>query len=81
MPTVMVTYVWAPYVLATFVHISIILAVTDPILIELFGPNFLGAFIIVDHFFFYQTKVIIVWVPFVQAIFVLGTSVHFHQIF
>ena len=44
MPTVMVTFVKATYVLATFVHIRNISAVTDPILTKLFGPNFWGPF-------------------------------------
>ena len=39
----MMTFVQAAYVPATFVHISDISAVIDPILTKLFGPNILGA--------------------------------------
>ena len=53
MPTVIVTFVQATYVLATFVHISIISAVTDPILSNLLGPNFFGAVIFVDQHIFW----------------------------
>ena len=48
MQTVIMTFVQATYFLATFVHISIISAVTEPILTKLFGPNLLGALILVD---------------------------------
>ena len=44
MPTVMIRFFQATYVLATFVHISNISGVTNPILTELFGSNFLGSF-------------------------------------
>ena len=55
------TFVKATYVLAKFVHISNISAVTDPILNKLFGPNFLGVIIFVlgPNFFgpkFFQTQ-------------------------
>ena len=43
MPTVMVTFVKATFVLVTFVHIGNILAVTDPILTKRLGPDFLQA--------------------------------------
>ena len=43
MPTVTVTFVKATFVLVTFVHIGIILAVTDPILTKRLGPDFLQA--------------------------------------
>ena len=39
----MVSFVQATYVLAMFVHISNISAVSDPILTKLFGPNFSGS--------------------------------------
>ena len=45
----MVTFVQATYALVTFVHISNISAVTGPILIKLFGPNFFGVIIFVDQ--------------------------------
>ena len=45
MPTVMVTIVQATFVLATFVHIRNISAVTDLILTKLFVPNFWQALI------------------------------------
>ena len=48
----MMTCVHATYVLVTFVHISNISAVIDPILTKLFGPNILGASIFVNKFFF-----------------------------
>ena len=41
-PTVMGTFVKATDVLATFVHISNISAVTDPTLTQIFGPPFFG---------------------------------------
>ena len=41
MPTVTVTFVKATFVLATFVHIKNMSAVTDPILTKRLGPNFL----------------------------------------
>ena len=44
MPSVMDTFVQATFVLATFVHERNILAIPDPILTKLLGPNFLGAF-------------------------------------
>ena len=47
----MVTFVQATYVMATFVHISNISAVNDPILTKLFGPNFWGPFL--DQGIFY----------------------------
>ena len=40
MPTVTVTFVKATFVLATFVHIRNVSAVTDPILTKRLGPNF-----------------------------------------
>ena len=40
----MVTYIQAKFVLPTFVHISNIPVVTDPILTKLFGPNVLQTF-------------------------------------
>ena len=43
MPTEMVIFVQATYVLATFAHISNISAGTGPILTKLFGPDFFGA--------------------------------------
>ena len=57
MPTVMVTFVKATYVLAIFVHIRNISIVTDPILTKLFWPNFFqpniffAPKIIFEHFF------------------------------
>ena len=42
------TFVQATFVLATFVDINNISAVTDPNLTKLFGPSFLGALIFVD---------------------------------
>ena len=48
-PTVMVTFVQATCAVVTFVHISNISAVTGPILIKLFGPNFFGVKIFVDQ--------------------------------
>ena len=44
------TFVHATFVLATFVHISNISAVADPILTKLLYPIF-GALIFVDHIF------------------------------
>ena len=43
MLTVMVTFVQAKFVLAIFVHIGNVLAVTDPILTKMFAPDILGA--------------------------------------
>ena len=51
MPTVVVIYVKATYVLAIFVHIINILAVTDPIFTKLYRPNFWGALIFRPHLF------------------------------
>ena len=48
MPTIMVAFVQETYALVAFVHISNISAVTGPILIKLFEPNFLGVIIFVD---------------------------------
>ena len=47
MPTITVAFKQAPYVLATFVHISNNSAVSDPILTKLFAPNFLWTLICV----------------------------------
>ena len=49
LPTIMVTFLQAAFVLLTFGHIRNISAVTDPILCKLFGPYFLGALIFVDQ--------------------------------
>ena len=43
MPTVTVTFVKGTFVLATFVHIRMISAVTDPILTKCLEPNILQA--------------------------------------
>ena len=42
MPTVMVTFIQAKFVLATIVHIRNISDVTDPIFTKTFGANILG---------------------------------------
>ena len=47
----MVTFVQATFLLGTFVHISNISDLTDPILTKLLGPNFLGASIFVGQNF------------------------------
>ena len=48
------TFVNATYVLATLVHISNGSAVIDPILTKHYGPNILGALIVVNNHFFKQ---------------------------
>ena len=42
------------YVPATFVHVTIISAVTDPILTKILGPNFFGFLIFVDQHLFWK---------------------------
>ena len=49
MPTVLKTFVQATYVMATFVHISNISAVTGPIFTKLFGSKFLEFIIFVGQ--------------------------------
>ena len=44
-------FVLAAFVLATFVHIKNISAITDPILTKLFAPTFLGALNFLDQKF------------------------------
>ena len=61
MPTVMVTFVQATCAVVTFVHISNISAVTGPILIKLFGPNFFGVKIFVDQNVLWH-KFCMIWV-------------------
>ena len=59
MPTVTMTFVQATYLLATFVYISNISAVTDLILTKFFGPNFWGLLLLSKNFFlpnFFFTK-------------------------
>ena len=50
----MMTFVQATYVMETFVHISNISAVSDPILTKLCEPNILWALIFISKFFFEQ---------------------------
>ena len=56
MPTVTVTFVKATFVLATFVHIRNVSAVTDPILSKRFGPNFSQALTFLIEFFWDPIK-------------------------
>ena len=51
MPNVMMTFVKAIFVPATLVKILGISADNEPMLTTLFGPNFLGALIILDQNF------------------------------
>ena len=49
MPNVMVTFIQATFVLATFVQIRNVSAVTELILTKKFGPNILRALIFLDE--------------------------------
>ena len=74
-PTVRVAFVHATFVLATFVHIRNISAVTDPILMKLYR---LGSW---EHLEQIPTvTVTFVQAIFVQATFVLVTFVHIRNI-
>ena len=53
----LVTLVQATFVLATFVHIRNISAVTDQILTKLFGPNILGVLLFSTKILFEQNAV------------------------
>ena len=58
-PTVMVIFVQATYVLATFVHVSNIYSVTNIFSTKLLGPNFLGLSIFVDQHLFWSNLLLI----------------------